>query len=297
MSRPKRNFRLDRSVTWDPVEIDATVETLALMPGRQVVYRISHKGFEIPVFAFLRPETGKLAAFGQESLDRSNTILPLFYRWSWHERLPESSLIVFNDPTLTIHSDLGCCWSQGTKDQFALEAMRDVLVAFCERLGMAPEKAILFGASAGGFWAMMTGAEVGSRTVVVDSPQTDLFRYHDTGPRDAMLRACYPKMEMPEIQLIYPDRLRVIDRIKRLRKAAQNIVFVENSRDVKHIRTQWTDFFSELNQLPEGLRPSISRISYDRIGDRGQTHTTMETDATVQILANVLAGSDPLRQP
>jgi pimeloyl-ACP methyl ester carboxylesterase len=175
--------------------------------------------------------------------------------------------------------------------------MRDVLVAFCDRLGIPPQDALLFGASAGGFWAMMTGAEVGSRAVVVDSPQTDLFRYHDTGPRDAMLRACYPEMEAADIQLIYPDRLRVIDRIKLLGKAAQKIVFVENKQDVKHVRTQWNDFFSELDQLPYECRPEIFHIRYDRIGDRGQTHTTMETDATVQLLAKVLAGRDLELQP
>lgn len=286
----KRNFRLDRSVEWAPLEISCTVSEIELIAGRQVVYGISHRGFRIPVFAYLSPGSRQLIACGQDAVARDITVLPLFHRWSWHTKL-RASFLVFNDPTLYLHDQLGTGWSQGRADAFAIDAMADVLRRFCELLRVPASDALLFGTSAGGFWALMTGAELSSRQVIVDIPQVDLFSYHDRAARDAMLRACFPGSSEDAIRQRFSDRLRVIDRFRRLQRSPRHVLYLQNTRDVKHVRTQMTPFQSELEllraQMPEAA-PDVRFRMYDRIGEGGRGHIQMESDETVSVLNDCL---------
>jgi hypothetical protein len=284
----KRNFRLDRTVEWAPVEIRCTLDSIELITGRQAVYQIEHRGFDIRVFAFLRPETGKLVAMGQDAVVRSNSVLPLFHRWSWYRDL-HASMIVFNDPTLMLHKQLDGGWSQGHKDECAVKATADVVIKFSALLGVVPSEAVLFGTSAGGFWAMMAGAEIGSKKVVVDIPQVDMFSYHDHTPRDAMLSACYPGEPEESLRRNYTDRLRVIDRFLALGRWPESILYCQNLCDVKHVRTQMEPFKSEIRKIRlTTTMPSVDFITYERKGEDGRGHIQMERAEMVRILNSCL---------
>ncbi|MGK9262611.1 hypothetical protein KXS15_16855 [Sinorhizobium meliloti] len=281
---PRSNFRLDRSTEWAPVEVESALNDLDIIPDRQVVYTVRHNGFAIPVFAYFRPGSGKLAAFGQDSLNRSRSVLPLFYRWSWYKAMPETSLIVFSDPTLMLKDDLGCGWYQGRPDLFAVDALVDVVREFARLLGIAAEDVLLFGTSAGGFWAMMAGAALQSRRVVADIPQVDLFSYHDREARDLMLTSCYGSLSMDAIRERFIGRLRVIDRFNDCRSAPQKIIYCQNARDVKHVRTQFVPFLSEVESLPADRRPNVEPIEYDRSGIDGRGHVPMQPEDMIVIL-------------
>ncbi|WP_139812532.1 alpha/beta hydrolase [Ensifer aridi] len=286
----KRNFRLDRSVEWNPLEHSCTLEDLQILEGQQVVYSISHRGFDIRVFAFLRPASRRLTVFGQDAIRPGNTVLPLFHRWSWYTRL-EGSMLVFNDPTLLIHPRIGCGWSQGRSDAFAVDATADVVRRFGELLGIAAGDALLFGTSAGGFWALMAGAALASRQVVVDIPQVDLFSYPDRSAREAMFNACYPGLDETQLRRSFPDRLRVVDRFRALGRAPRNVLYCQNLRDVKHVRTQMKPFRSEielLQPLCNGKAPDVRFRFYDREGEGGRGHIQMEAEPTIEILNECL---------
>lgn len=286
----KRNFRLDRSVEWNPLEHSCALEDLQLFDGRQIVYSISHRGFDIRVFAFLRPASRRLTVFGQDAIQPGNTVLPLFHRWSWYTRL-EGSMLVFNDPTLLMHPRIGCGWSQGHSDAFAVDATADVVSRFCGLLGLAADDVLLFGTSAGGFWALMAGAALASRQVVVDIPQVDLFSFHDRSARDAMFSACYPGLEESQLRRKFSGRLRVVDRFRVLDQAPKNVLYLQNLQDVKHIRTQMKPFQSEIQELQQlgcGKVPDVRFRFYDRVGEGGRGHIQMETEPTIEILNDCL---------
>lgn len=244
------NNWLDKSRTYAPINVECDLDSIILYPDQQVVYRINHSGFIIDLFVYARSDANQLIVSGQDALVRKVVKLPYFYRWSWHLDT-SASFITFNDPTLYLRDNLGGGWCQGYKKKWALEALAEVIARFQQLLLVPNDQLLLYGISAGGFWALMSGPFFPDCRVIVEIPQTDLFTYEDGGEKAMMMARVYKGKSVNYIRDKYPHRLRVIDHWKRFSAFPKTIWYYQNLKDPKHTRTQLEPFWDEYAALKE----------------------------------------------
>ncbi|MDB5661605.1 MAG: glycosyl transferase family 2 [Cypionkella sp.] len=240
----------DKKVTYEPELIDCTFETLTVHFDRQMHYRVAHKGFVIEFFAFLHTGATNLLISGQDAIQRQRDQLPYFYRWSWHRDIT-ASFITFNDPTLYMGDSLDAGWCQGYREVWAVEAIDNVLQRLAQLVAIGPEETVLYGISAGGFWALMAAVCFPRCQVIVEIPQVDLLTYKDDGPREKMIRRCYKGRSEDYISSNYSTRMRVIDRWREAIHLPARVIYCQNIKDYKHTRTQMEPFWDDLSLLRE----------------------------------------------
>lgn len=279
------NSWLDKKAVYEPTLINCTLEELALRFDQQMHYRIAHKGFIVELFTFLRTGATHLLISGQDAVQRQRVRLPYFYRWSWHLDVT-ASYITFNDPTLYMNDKLDAGWCQGFQESWALNAIDDVLQNFARLLAIGPNETVLYGISAGGFWALMASVFFPSCQVIVEIPQVDLFTYRDDGPRENMLRRCYKGRDEEYIRNRYSSRMRVIDWWRSSSFLPRRVVYCQNLKDYKHTRTQMEPFWDELDALrKEEARFREIEVEFrmfNRKTEKGG-HVPMEKEDTVAL--------------
>jgi hypothetical protein len=292
------NAWLDKKATYEPEVVDCTLDTLIVQFDQQMHYRVTHRGFVIELFMFLRTGATRLLISGQDAIQRQRDRLPYFYRWSWHRDI-RASFITFNDPTLYMADNLDAGWCQGYRDIWAVDAVDEVLQRLAYLVAIGPRHTVLYGISAGGFWALMASVCFPGCQVMVEIPQVDLFTYKDDGPREKMLRRCYKGRGEAYIREKYSARMRVIDRWRDAAHLPSRVIYCQNIKDYKHTRTQMEPFWDELNALcdeDERFRAIRSEFRiFNRKTSKGG-HVPMEKEDTVSLWQALLkkdaSGSD-----
>lgn len=285
------NAWLDKKATYEPMLVECDIEGISIHWNRQVHYRIRHLGFEMDFFAFLRSDMKNLVVSGQDAVQRQRVALPFFYRWSWHQSI-DASFITISDPTLDMADDLDAGWYQGYKEGWALDAIAQVIKRFAELLDVSTKDMLLYGISAGGFWALMSCTAFAGCKVMVEIPQVDIFSYSDTGPKAKMMRRCFKGRDDDYIRKNYSERLRVVDRWRAADTLPSCVLYYQNIKDYKHTRTQMEPFWDDVKTLAtESARFSEMNIEFrmfNRLTEKGG-HVPMERDETLAVWSALLA--------
>jgi len=285
------NAWLDKTARYEPLLVECGLDDLTLQFDRQIHYRILHRGFTVDVFAYLRPGSKKLVLSGQDAVQRQRDQLPYFYRWSWHREI-EASFITLNDPTLYMGDSLDAGWYQGYREAWAIDAIHEVLSRFAELLAVESKDILLYGISAGGFWALMSCVGFPGSKVMVEIPQVDLFAYSDGGPKERMFQRCFRGRSEDYIRTRYSSRLRVIDRWRDSSTLPSRVLYCQNIKDYSHTRTQMEPFWDELQviaQEDERFRAmQVEFRMFNRKTPKGG-HVPMERHDTIAVWRELLA--------
>jgi pimeloyl-ACP methyl ester carboxylesterase len=249
---------------FDPVVWEGTAQQLPVIRDRQVQYRIQLPlGGMLDMFAVIRSSSDKVVISGQDALNRSKPPLPYFARWSWHEHLP-CSFVTFNDPTLYRSETMLGGWCQYDAGHFGVELIAEVLDRLLTAAGIAQENAVLYGTSAGGFWALMTGALLPAATVVVDIPQTDLLNYPQRHHVRHLLDVAYAGIPQDEARERFAHRLVVSRYYEHLGRHPHRVIYHQNVLDPDHVETQMKPFVEATRSL--GI---VELRMHERSNERG----------------------------
>lgn len=100
---------------------------------------------------------------------------PYFNRWSWN--FEGFSTVNYNDPTLYLNDEVLSGWCLGTKDNWYLLTIKNILVKIARKLGIVNNKILFYGSSAGGTTSLMLGTLIRNSMVLADMPQTDVSKF------------------------------------------------------------------------------------------------------------------------
>jgi len=277
-------------IPFDPVVWEGPAGELPIFHDRQAHYRIELPlGGRLDMFAFIRSTSNKVVISGQDALNRNKPPLPYFARWSWHQHLP-CSFVTFNDPTLYRSETMLGGWCQYDVDHFGIELIGGVLERLLTAAGIPEENAVLYGTSAGGFWALMTGALFPAAPVVVDIPQTDLLNYPQRHHIRHLIDVAYPGVAQEEARERYAHRLVVSRYYEHLGRHPRRIIYHQNVLDPDHVQTQMQPFVEATKDL--GI---VELRMHERSNDRGG-HVPRDTPGSIAAMLEPL-GERVLSRP
>ncbi|MHA2789455.1 hypothetical protein ACXZ66_09955 [Corynebacterium sp. S7] len=175
--------------------------------------------------------------------------VPIFSGWGLTKTLNANVLMV-SDPSLAMDADLNLAWYLGNESQPEyLDQLTLILKVFA-----ANQSLVLFGASGGGFAALLQGSRIPGVRVVVSNPQTDikLFSYYPTYRNIAWNGA--------ESLPVTTSVLQTYEENHEL-----EIVYIQNRDDSDHYNNHWKPFEQVLNSEIK-IYPIVKALGEGHIG-------------------------------
>lgn len=258
------------------VKIDVSdLDHVPIFYDQPVWYRLIDGDCCLDVYALIKRDP-RILVLGQDALLEGRTELPYFYRSKWHS-LFDCSLITLNDPTLYDKRGWTCGWWQKPG---ALSLSHKFIRSLADSCKVPDSNIVFYGASAGGYYAIASAHEFNESVLVADIPQIDL----ETSPfaeKAKMVSSVYG-----ELKSVFDwwgaDSSKVI----------RQIVYLQNSRDYKHTRTQLPAFLSGVASYVGGGEAKIKDLSikfYENM-DQSRGHSPMSTENLVPFLNGILNG-------
>lgn len=127
---------------------------------------------------FRRLKTSKnLLVLFNGAVNREKHNYESYQRWSWIEDLPYNVLILPDNTLAQGVFSLG--WGLGSPNSWFVEVAVKFIQSLSDLINVNLEETVLYGSSAGGFQAFQCGIQLKKTTVVMENPQTDVFRYYE----------------------------------------------------------------------------------------------------------------------
>jgi hypothetical protein len=273
---------------FEPLVVEATPGRLPIIWDRQVHYRLALAGGALlDMFAFLRSSTTNIVLAGQDALNPNKPPLPYFPRWSWYDEIP-SSFVTFNDPTLYRSDEMLGGWCQYDSEHFGVELIADVLLNLLDAAKLRPSDAVLYGASAGGFWALMTGALMPEACVVSDIAQTNLLTYPPQHHVTRLFDVCYAGLSHEAVRTRFAHRLSVSRYYEHVGRRPHRIIYHQNRLDLPHVETQMRPFVAEMEAFG-----NVDLRLYERTVERG-THCPRDKPGSIAAMLEPFGSTGPL---
>ncbi|WP_162989259.1 hypothetical protein [Glutamicibacter nicotianae] len=234
------------------------------------IHRVGWSGGIITLVATVR-DSRQLTITYQGAIERDKHSIPFFHRLVSRKRSDES-FIVFADPTLELHPELGLGWYIGAEKADPgptfieiVRKMQDIsnaeAVAFC-------------GASGGGFAALQHSSEYPGSIAVAFNPQTDVYQYY-RGHRERLLAAAFPGHTVESARDAYERRLSVLPRYRE--PMVNRVRYVMNQGDTHHIDKHLGPFASIFGLETTGGRTEDGLVEIIPI-DLGEGHVSPPQD-------------------
>ena len=267
---------------FDPVQVAGRLGDLPVVRDQQAQYRIELPGGAmLDMFTFIKSDSDKLILSGQDALNPNKPPLPYFPRWSWYPDLP-CSFVTFNDPTLYRSDALLGGWCQFDAEHFGVEMIAEVLSGLMASAGLSEKNTVLYGSSAGGFWALMTGALLSDAAVVDDISQTNHLTYPPAQHVRRLFDVCYAGIPHDVVSEQFADRLSVARYYERIGRRPRRIFYHQNILDTPHVETQMRPFLDEMRPF------DITEVRlYERQVDRG-THCPRDKPGSIAAMLEPL---------
>lgn len=213
------------------------------------VVSIEDEGIRYEFFSSLRSESRLLIVIGQSALVRSQVgSLPVFQRWSWAEDIPNSSVLVLNDPNLYLDEELNAGWWFGTHGRDTAAEMAGIVDTVRRELGLDRRQVVFYGGSAGGFASFHMASCLPGSLAVVDIPQIDMRKYHLRAEADRAAQVAFgvAGIDATPSDLLY--RVDVTERFARQRCIPDHL-YLQNVRDRTHVVDHYGYFVEKVVQL------------------------------------------------
>lgn len=211
-----------------------------------------------------------LIVFGQGAVDRSK-VFPNFQRISWINDL-DDNIIITNDPTLKLDSDLQLGWFQYSSKVNYFFRFAEMLKKVCSKMGFSQDTIIFYGSSAGGYVSLKLACYFPNSYAVVNNPQTDWTKFYEPSVCK-LLSVSYKCKSVSEYKENYKNEDYVVDTFRRIGYVPK-IFFLQNSHDQFHYVNHFLPFCNDITTKC--------------------AHMMKKVDFTINIYSNEYDGHNPL---
>lgn len=189
--------------------------------------------------------------------DRSK---PYYQRSKWYF---DESTIYFNDPTLYIDDDITTGWAIGTKDDWYLEKIAEIIKKIAKNLfkyNIDDEygNLLFYGSMSGGFMAIMLSILVENSISIAEMPHLEVFR---TNQRP-LLNHIFKNMSIKQIHDQYEDRLNVLELIKKTKYIPKTFLIIDYNVN-EELNNNYITFLNQITQLPQIESKYENRITVE----------------------------------
>ena len=102
---------------------------------------------------------------------------PFFDRWSWFKYFKES-FIAYSDPLMFFDDELNIGWFVGTKDEWYLKSLADIIDKLAKNQKIINENILFFGSSGGGFSSIVLATLIKNSKVLINNSQFFILNYN-----------------------------------------------------------------------------------------------------------------------
>ena len=171
----------------------------------------------------------------QGAVNRAKVKLPIFTMYRTMRQIPDSTVLLFSDPTLDLHAGMSLSWYLGTERVNIHHEMARIIELHCKRVHAT--RVVLTGTSGGGFTALQTSSYLPDSRVVVASPQTILNDYLP----NTVERAYSVAAGTPTPGEEWERRTNAVAAFKSI-DFARDVYFLQNSGDRHHVQHHYKSF-------------------------------------------------------
>lgn len=225
---------------------------------------------------YLHLKSGKkFMISGQDALIDGRRDLPYFYRTKWIHKIP-CSFMTFNDPSLYVSSKFGAGYFCQSGSWMLLKRVIDKISSF---LYIEQANMVFYGASAGGYWALTMATEYPKAKFIVDIPQINLNSYFEKNKKEFSSVFGISDEVLPSVFDFWKNKI-----------FPENIIYLQNSKDFFHIRTQYSFFLERISEVARINSLSINNLSFifyeNNESSRG--HSPLSEVKTINLLNKVI---------
>ncbi|KZX16035.1 hypothetical protein MBCUT_11160 [Methanobrevibacter cuticularis] len=193
---------------------------------------IHRNGVKYEFLIRLASQNDKLICFGGSGrVNQKKHDLPFFQRHSWQSSF-EESVIYFADPTFYIDSKLVAGWFMGTKDDWYLKTICEIIKKITENRNIDYENILHYGTSSSGFAAVMLATMIKGSTALVGNFNSDIFKVHLQSTIDNLKKFCFDGLDEDTIVEKYGYRVNVVELFKKMDYIPPIIYHVNANSDV-----------------------------------------------------------------
>ncbi len=261
-------------------------KTLEFTKGKQS-YSVIENGIVFDFFLDYK-ENNKMVIMLPGALDRSKNINN-FQRFSWSDDA-NYSLLTLLDPTIQESNNLGIGWFQGTKDNYALPKLINLLKNILKINKISEKNISFFGSSAGGFSALKLANSFLNSKIIVINPQIYIYKY-SKNEYEKLISYSYKELSKDEIISLYKDRL-MVDVDFTIRK--EMIYYYQNIRDRDHLEKHLNPYLKTLNRELFQLLDLNDKVTSDKklyifkYNDPESGHSPPNKEKTLAIIEDVI---------
>ena len=198
------------------------------------------------------------------AVDRKKHDYETYQRWSWIVNIPHNVLII-PDTTLA-QGNFALGWGVGHPDSWFMATTSDFLKNFLHHMSLDAKKTILYGSSAGGFQAFQCGILLQEALVIMENPQTNVFKYYKKQYMPLEKETTFWDTESV-ILTKYGERFDLIKSIKSSRFVPKTI-YLQNVNDHFHYSNHLIPFKKNLE-----LSDHDNTVIEYRLIEGGNTHS------------------------
>jgi hypothetical protein len=226
------------------------------VPKCPTAFKLNMGNFLLDFYINAKPHSGKIYIFSPGFMRRDQFSLPFFQRLRWAEEI-EATVIILSDPGLGLDENLGLSWFQGTRRDYFLPKVADVLRDIVKVLEVPHNRVMFYGSSAGGFASLMFASFVEGSCALVNNPQTNICRFLK-GPVQALLDVCFDGISIDEASRELEDRFCVATHYRSL-GVLPNILYVQNMFDQFHVDNHLQPFMEQIKSFSRIQMPADER--------------------------------------
>jgi len=278
-------------------QYDSSADVYDLRSSSGCWIRVLDRDFDLCFDAFVKPSASPIMIISaQDALLKGRTDLPYFYRSKWSYCFRNASFITFNDPSL--YDQRGGLVAGYFQKPGAITLATKVIARILMQLKI--KKVLVYGASAGGFWALVFREIVRTGIYVIDVPQIDLSFQRELDNTILLEYLCEHLWRRP--MFLTPNKCPEILEARKVwhdivgngieRDWRSRILYLQNNRDTHHVKFHLPSFLSLFsNELMRdsysGLTESITIEIYEN-EEGGRGHSPLSPQKTQELLGSLI---------
>lgn len=233
-------------------------------------------GIDFYIFIHIKPNTNRLLVHSNGAIDKKKATPPVFLRKSWREDFDAHCLFIDDR---TIHdSSLNLGWGLGTKERHYIEDYARISQKISALLNVEDENVTYYGSSGGGFISLMLATSHKNSRVVVNNPQTYVYRYI----RKVVLKAyqfVFGDISFEEVNKNYAKRVSCTRHMKRCNHVPETL-YIQNRLSHQDMEEHVTPLIKMLDKY----RLDSSRINFLLYSDKQSGHNPLPKDKTIELV-------------
>lgn len=222
---------------------------------------LERSGARFDALCHVVPGSKHLVVLGPSLMNRALNPFPYFFRWSWMQDFPFSTLIL-NDPTLYLDDTLAAGWFVGTPELDVMQLAATLVEEIAGHLSVCRGNIVFAGSSAGGFSAIGMAACLPGSHAFAEIAQFRLRPFSRQEDADAAIQA---GLGLSPDQPVPPELAHRVDLVARIRWAGHlpNLYLCPNAHDMTagHMVEQFGHFMQGYTQIlvdmPQARRAQV----------------------------------------